>query len=334
MVRREHGKVWIEGMEKVDWGGSFFGREDSQVRCLVEALRCAGHDVGYAEVMGLSGAAFKLTMTPTLFVAEIHSEMGLDWIEILSRVWGVDYQPNALSLGAENNPQWRHELLELSTESIDRGMPLFYMNGEWNLLVGYREDGSAFITMPYAGNDAGYVVSEEPKGFVGDAWFASVLTPSGQPAPRHDAVIDSLRAAVELAQRPAEKDGERQFGVGAYESWIAALEENREGVSLHGNAFSYSQLLTSRNAAAEYLRGIAAQVDEAAAAHLQTAASHYERVSQRLSVGRDCVEHPWEENWTPENRATEARLLRASLVDERQAVAEIEAALAGLGIHR
>jgi len=28
--------------------------------------------------MGLSGAAFKLTMAPNLFVAEIHSEMGME----------------------------------------------------------------------------------------------------------------------------------------------------------------------------------------------------------------------------------------------------------------
>ncbi|MFH1571830.1 MAG: hypothetical protein ABIL09_27820, partial [Gemmatimonadota bacterium] len=330
-VRRENGTVWIEGMEGVDWGGSFFAREDSQVRCLVEALRGAGRDVTYAEVMGLSGAAFKLTMTRDLFVAEIHSEVGLDWPEVLSRVWGIDYQPDAIAVSDEENPGWREQLHRAAAESIGRGVPLFYMNGEWNLLVGYREDGSAFLARQYAGSEFGYEEHGKPHGFVGEAWFASTLRPAGEPALRRDAVLASLRAGADLAYRPAEKSGERHFGVGAYGVWIAALEENRPGVSLHGNAFSYSQLLTCRRAAAEYLRGVAGEVGGAAAAHLRQAADHYARIGQRLWDGRGCVEPPWEASWTPENRAAEAAILRACAAQERAAVAEIEAALTALG---
>lgn len=180
-VRRQDGKVWIDGMEDVDWGGSFFTREDSQARCLMETLKCAGREVDYADVMGLSGAAFKLTMAPNLFVAEIHSEMGMDWQEIVRRVWGVDYDWQAIALSDEENPDWREELHRAAAESIGRGVPIFYMNGEWNLLVGYREDGSAFICKPYAGDKEGYRESETPTGFVGDAWFASTLRVAGEP---------------------------------------------------------------------------------------------------------------------------------------------------------
>ncbi|MFH1569666.1 MAG: M56 family metallopeptidase, partial [Gemmatimonadota bacterium] len=331
VVRREGGKVWIEGLEGVDWGGSFFGREDSQVRCLVEALRGAGLDVSYAEAMGLSGAAFKLTIAPDLFVAEIHSEMGMDWPEIVSRVWGVVYEPDALSLSDEKNPGWRDGLLALARESIGRGIPLFYMNGEWNLLVGYREDGGAFLTMPYAGSKSGYVESAEPGGFLGEAWFASVLRPAGEAAPRREALVRSLHSALELASRPAEGEGKRLFGTAAYEAWVAAIGDPPERVSLHGNAFSYSQLLTSRKAAAQYLCATAEELAGEAAPHLRAAADRYDRIGQRLWNGRACVAHPWEESWTPANRAIEADILEACLADEREAVARIEAALAVLG---
>ena len=194
-VKRADGKVWIEGMEGVNWGGSFFTREDSQVRCLVEALRCAGHDVSYADVMGMSGAAFKLTMEPNLFVAEIHSEMGMDWKEVVSRVWGIDYQWKAISCSDEENPGWRQQLHDAAVESIGRGMPLFYMNGEWNLLVGYLEDATGFICKPYAGDQPGYQEMVTPGGFLGDIWFASVLRSRGEPADRRESVVRSLQTA-------------------------------------------------------------------------------------------------------------------------------------------
>ncbi len=154
-------------MEGVNWGGSFFAREDSQARCLVEALRCAGQKVSYADVMGLSGAAFKITMAPNLWVGEMHSEMGMDWQEIVSRVWGVDYDWQAISMSDKENPNWREQLRQAAAESIGRGMPLFYMNGEWNLLVGYREDGSAFVCKPYAGENPVYTESKIPGGIPG-----------------------------------------------------------------------------------------------------------------------------------------------------------------------
>ncbi|KPK41865.1 MAG: hypothetical protein AMK72_14840, partial [Planctomycetes bacterium SM23_25] len=328
-VKRERGKVWIEGMEKVNWGGSFFAREDSQARCLVEALRCAGHDVTYAEVMGLSGAAFKLTMAPNLHVAVIHSEMGMDWTEIVSRVWGVEYEWEAIDLSNEKNPGWRRQLHQAAVDSVGRGIPLFYMDGEWNLLVGCREDGSGFVCRPYAGHKAdGYVEMEEPKGFLGEAWFASVLRPAGRPADRRESVVRSLQAGVELARRPAEEDGGRLYGFQAYEAWIAALEQDRQDASKHGNAFSYSQLLTSRAAAAEYLRKVAGGFGDEATSHLRAAADRYESISQRLWDGRACVESPWDKSWTAENRAIEARIMRDNLADDQTAIAEIEKALA------
>jgi RNA polymerase sigma factor (sigma-70 family) len=330
-VMREDGKVWIAGMENVNWGGSFFTRQDSQAACIVEVLRCAGLDADYADVMGLSACAFKLTMAPNLGVAEIHSEMGMDWEEIVRRVWGLEYGAVGIAFSDEKNPGWREQLMGVCRESIDRGLPLFYMNGEWNLIVGYYEDGGAFICKAYAGDEAGYQESPTPTGFVGDAWFACKFERAGEPADRRESAVWSLRKAVSLARMAPEDNGYRLFGFDAYDAWISAVEKNREGASLHGNAFSYSQLLTSREAAAHYLRAVAEEFGGEAGERLHTAADGYLAIYQRLWDGQSCVMWPWEENWTPENRAVEAQILRECLAEERRAVSEIEAALIALG---
>jgi hypothetical protein len=329
-LKKADGRIFLSGMENVDWGGSFFGREDSQARCVTEALACAGFDVTYADVMGLSGAAFKTTMTPDLFVAEMHSEMGMDWKEIMQRVWGMDYSYSAVACNSEKNPEWHTQVHALAEQSIgERQMPLFYMDGEWNLLVGYHEDRSGFVCKAYAGDKAGYQDAATPKGLLGEAWFVSELRPSGEPAERSEAVLRSLHLAVEFWNRPAEKRGERRFGTDAYRVWIEALETNREGVSKHGNAFSYSQVITSRQAAAGYLRSVAGGFGEGAERHLLSAAGRYEGISKDLFRHKDLVMWPWEENWTEANRSAEVALLRASLEHENQAIEDIAAALRG-----
>ena len=59
---RDGDSAMLTGMEGMDWGGDFFGRPDSFIAVFREVVRAAGHDVSFAEVMGLSGAAFNLHM--------------------------------------------------------------------------------------------------------------------------------------------------------------------------------------------------------------------------------------------------------------------------------
>ena len=88
--------------------------------------------------------------------------------------------------------------------------------------------------------------------------------------------------------------------------------------------------MTSRQAAADYLRLIAGEVDAEAGPHLLAAAEKYAAVAARMYDGRHCIDHPWDESWTPENRAIEADIMAANLADERVAIEEIKAALAAM----
>jgi len=320
----------VRGLEKMDWGGSFWTRQDSFMACFTEVLRCAGHDVTYAEVMGLSGAAFKLTTGDDNWCpSQAICDVGADCPNQALRAFG--YSRETIDLNEEKNPGGTAKARKAIVESIDRGLPVMYMDGERSLVVGYREGGKTFICMPYAGNKDGYKEMPKLRGMIGDAWFVEVLRRDGKALVRRDAVWESLRTAVSLGRNPKLDEGLRG-GLGAYETWIRKLKNPPEKANLHGHAYVTSILLTSRRAAADYLRQIAEEFDPDTAEHLWAAADRYERVSKRLWDNRGLMKHPWEKSWTSENRGKEAQMMLQNLTDERVAIAEIEQAFAAEGV--
>ncbi len=344
-LRREDGKVYITGMEGMDWGGSFFTRQDSFMACMVEILRCSGRDVDYARVMGLCAQAFKLTMAPNLHPALAQGHVGIaafaqDGSPLIfgddgspmnfhanaMRVFGIEW--SHIDVNPEENPDWRDDLMAAVVESVDRGVPIYYMDGEWGLIVGYREDVGAFICKSYDGAEPGYKEMDRPQGVIGDVWWANVASPTGEPVDRDQAVLESLRSAVILAHTESFQDGDVASGSASYELWISVLEDWQDDGAQQGNGFHYSQLMTSREAAADYLRGVADDMDGEAAEHLHSAADRYRAIFERMWEGQDCV--VWWDGWTAEDRAAEAEILRECLAYEREAVAEIEKALAVL----
>jgi hypothetical protein len=354
-VKREDDKVYITGMDDMDWGasaGGYFTLQDSFMGGLVHVLRCAGRDVTYAEVMGLSAQAFKLTLPESLHPGAAQGHVGYavfdeDGAPVTPegangptsfhgnamRVFGIEW--SHIDLNPEETPDWREQLLAAVRESVDNGIPIFYMDGEWGLIVGYREDGSAFLCR-HIGAKLGYQEMERPRGCIGDVWWAAVASPTREPLPREQAVRESLHSAVIGASTVSIGDGDIANGLAAYELWIRVLKEWKDDGARQGNLFNYGQLLTSREAASMYLRGIAGawtgrpdESSQAAGEHLHTAADGYRAIADRLSLAQDCAD--WrKEGWGAEDRATETEVLRDCLADERQAVAEIEAALAAL----
>ena len=316
----------IRGLEKMDWGGSFWARQDSFMACFTEVLRCTGRDVTYAEVMGLSGAAFKLTTGEDNWCpSQAICDVGADCPDQALRAFG--FAREIIDLNEEKNPGGTEKARKAIVASIDRGLPVMYMDGERSLVVGYREGGKTFICMPYAGSKDGYKDMPKLRGMLGDAWFVEVLRREGEPPKRREAIVGSLRNALQLARTPSlEKDTTN--GLAAYETWVKKLRNPPEKPNLHGHAYVTSILLTSRRAAADYLRKTAKEVKPEAAKHLLAAADRYEGVAKRLWKNRGLMKHPWDKSWTPENRAKEAEVMLANLTDERAAVAEIEEAFA------
>lgn len=324
-VRREKGRVWIDGLQGMSFGGSYLGREDSQVACLTAALRCAGHNVTYADVMGRSGCAFKLTLSPNISIERVHSEFGLDWKAFLRDAFAMEYRSRIVIHDEPGTGLWRKAFIAQARPLIERGIPLIFLDGEWNLMVGFAEDASGFLCLPYAGiNGRDYPFTPNLFGGCdGNAWGVYSLTPLGKPAKdHHQVVMDSLRQAQIFATHAPENQGANGMyhGFGSYGIWIDALEHRPEKMHPQSNGFTYSQLLSSRQAAADYLRKETAGFDSANADRLRTAADRYAAIAARLRAGSDCVGTPYERTWNAINRAREVELLKQCLADERAAV--------------
>jgi hypothetical protein len=148
--------------------------------------------------------------------------------------------------------------------------------------------------------------------------------------PRGEAVTEALRTAVRLAHTPAPAEG-LCGGFAAYEAWTARLRQPPEEPGLHGHAFAASILLTSRRAAATFLRRVAREAAARPAGYLREAAGCFARVARRLDGARPLMDFPWDLSWTPQNREREAALMERNLEDERAAIALIEQALPLLG---
>jgi RNA polymerase sigma-70 factor (ECF subfamily) len=314
----------LAGLENMNWGGSFFRRQSSFMACFAEILRAAGKNATYAEVMGLSGAAFKLTIRPDLCPSGGGSGVGFNCNLLALEAYGYTYED--IDLNEQENPDCWERARQAVVASIDRAVPVLYCDGEFSLVVGYRDGGRVFICKPYAGDKPGYVEMEKPVGALGPAWCVTFLQETGDAPDRREARLRSLRAAVELAR--TESFGEYASGFAAYQLWINTLENPGGNTDLLGNAYCYAILLTSREAAAEYLRRSADDFAAEPTAKLRSVADHYQAVSERLWSGRECVTWPWKERWTAENRALQADLMRQNLADERKAIAELEKALA------
>ena len=324
---RDGDSAVLTGMEGMDWGGGFFGRQDSFIAVFREVARAAGHDVSFAEVMGLSGGAFDLQMQrpwcPSSFVTG-----GGKAYEHAPEVFGLELEMIGLSEGKD--PQGVARLREVVVERINAGLPVLYMDGEFSLIVGYRDGGDSFICKPYDGRSPGYAEMDFPAGFLEPAWYALAPRKIAEPVSRREAIVESLRMAVAFAETPPSKE-DMAFGFVAYEWWIEGLRNPPDDVNVHANAYGYVIQMTSRQAAADYLKLIVGEFDEDTAKHLLAAADGYAAVAKRMYDARHCVDHPWDESWTPENRAIEADIMAANLADERVAIDEIKAALAAMG---
>ena len=102
-LERSKNGACIRGLETMDWGGSFFTRQESFMACLVEVLRCAGREAAYAEVMGLSGAAVKLTTgTDNWCPSQAISDVGADCTARAARMFG--FERAIIQLDEKENP--------------------------------------------------------------------------------------------------------------------------------------------------------------------------------------------------------------------------------------
>jgi hypothetical protein len=327
-------KVWLDGLQQTAWGGRT-DRQNSTMACLTLAMQARGDTVSYDHLMGVSGAAFRIQFNWCPSAA--CSLCGYNCMDAALAALG---QPIEWIDTGKDSPT--RDLARARTAilaSISGGVPLLYSSEECSLVVGTSDAG--LLLRQYSAEKNGYVTTRDWPLTVG------LLGPRvAAPPARHEALVQSLRRAADLADAPA--FGDYTCGRAAYDRWINELETGDErpvclgerfgdlkgeklfGVIL-GNAYTYSCLIDARLAAARYLRGIAVEFKPAASAHLMKAADIYDGLQLSLCQGREAVPFPWAlkngATWTRKMRVMQAGLLKEAAAMDDRAVAELRAAL-------
>lgn len=330
-IKRENGKVWLESVQ-----GWFVGDKESSVHAAQEAaMQAAGEAIDYHTLLGVSGLAFRMQVSKEgLCPSSPHSCCGYRCIQRSAQAlpWEID-----LYKVSPEDTEGTARARKAVVDSIERGMPVQYGREEDGLIVGYQNDGQEWLVL-HRFKEGGKVMVTETEW----PWGMLIFTrPKETHADLFSLALEALRQAIEMAHSP--ESGGYYLGFHAWEAYIAKLTdlldadpENRQG-SMHGNAWIYECLIQYRRSAAVYLRQVAADFPGPGASHLHKAASLYEQMANRILCDQEnCLTaiapFPWMlkegETWTRNQIEDQVSRLKEAYALEREAITDLEQALA------
>jgi hypothetical protein len=327
-VSRSEGRAIIEGMERLRWGE---GRDNTFMGALTVVAHALGDDPSYDFLMGVSGAAFRLQLCQPEWCPSA-PDAGCGYQCDAAAAAALGYATEAMFASADDGDQVRR-VREAVIHSIGQGYPVIALDlvksADYGVIVGYDDAGEAFLCRTYWDETDEYARGEKWP------WVTVFVRERSEPPARAELVRRSLQQAVMLAS--TERFDNYLSGFAAYEAWAEQLlEEPRfapDGLqqTAQANAWSYLSLMDCRAAACRYLRTIAEEFPAARAQRLLKAADVYERIVDVLGGMHGMAPFPGqlaEGRYPLEHRQAEAETLREALALERQAVLEIEQALA------
>jgi hypothetical protein len=322
VIRDERpGLVRIEGLGPIR--GFAKGRDNTFMHCLELVLDATGQPVGYDELMGLSGLAFRVQFrTDQWDVGNPDPLVGADCLPALFAAIGWEYETWVVR---------RDEIAEVNAlrqtidQSIDRGTPVLAANiippEDWGIIVGYRPDRT-WLCRSY--NGGAERVDQPAKGWPTAVVILKRRLTRPDPLKTH---AESIRRAVELFDKRSE--GAHALGVKAFDDWCQSLRNARDEKYVHANFWTYIGLIDARAAAVRYLRSIAKQFGPREI-HLNVAADWYDKEVQLLlkAIGNVPSERTYPDSLPPkEMRDQQINALRQAQIYEKNAMESLRKAM-------
>ena len=355
-VEREGGKVWIEGLERLEFGKQ---RDSQFFAALTVAMRHMGEKTDYDQLMGYSAAAFRLSVwDKELCPSSPDALGGFNHALLAAKAFGYSFEIIDSS-GA--NEERKQELRRKITACIDAGIPVvansLMGHGSYGVIAGYEDEGRLLHCRVYDDVSMAYTPSRSWP------WKLVFLQKEQQHQDADRSLYRALKTAVELAHTEGyERDGELFSGFAAYRRWVSELtkddmfrnmDRERRLYFADSNGWMYLALADARGSAARSLYRTSNGQNENTATHLANAAQAYEAIHQKLLIGQKHAPLPWQlagdswvkrvphpkteeniEEWSKEMRHAQADVLRECLALEKQAIVEIEKALATMRVQR
>lgn len=318
--RDQSGKVWIQGIGPIR--GFARGRDNTFMHSLELVLDATGRKIGYDELMGISGLAFRLQFRVDRWdVGNPDGLVGEDCLKVLFPAVGWNYEVRIVRLEEVDEVA----ALRLAIRrSINRGVPVLAANvippEDWGILTGY-DGNKRWLCRSYNGGAA--VTNKPAKG-----WPTAVVLLTrrlARPSARK-AHVASIRRAVELFEQ--RKSGVHALGDKAFDHWCQSLHSVRDRSYIHANFWTYIGLIDARSAAVRYLKAIAKEFGPRRT-HLIKASNWYDKEVRLLLEGLDHVPQARAPKSLPpiEMRKRQIDVLRRARKMERNAIASLKRAL-------
>ena len=331
----------LDKVPAVGWGK---GRECTFAGALEAALAVTDHPCSYADIMGLTGLAFRVRWyrgrvgqrwCPSSPVGEFPEEM-----EAFQHATGWPLRVEA-RMGQE--PARMEEFAPDIVASINAGRPAPAYDGvaalDMGVVFGYEQRGKTLLVRSYHSGEP----VRQPAEKLGPMLLLLGEHQGGM-SPR-DGLVHALKLAVSNWRRPpAEGDrGGYLYGEAALAQWAKDLGEgdgpkdDEKGLLFFVSFWSFDCLADARNSAVKFLEPRLDLVSGKARAALERALGQYRRDADLLAAplrDHDAFLGWWSgktiADWTADVRRREAEILTQVRETECRAVAQMEAALTAL----
>ena len=308
LLLRDHSRCVLKDMIRLSWER---GMECPWAGALYAAFKYMGEPYTYNQIMGMSGACYRICFTDVWDFSCTDALVAFDYMTPLYRAAGYSFHM-ADRLEKQERKAERLRIME----DIRKGRPVLAINlrvaPEWGVITGYTDNGSRFLCRTYFDHEVfdalergdfqdseeRHMVFEENEGYLFSDFWPFLLLHFGEkeetPPP-----LDVLRTSLNILVQSFEAEESRGYyqGKAAYQAWMRSLsgeddfdlENDREKVlrRLSVNDNMLCHLIDARNAAACWLRENVPLMSEKE--YLVQIAENCQRIAEMTSAFREKV---------------------------------------------
>lgn len=294
--------AWEEGME-CPWAGALYG-----------ALNYMGEVYTYHQIMGMSGACYRICFTDVWDYSCTDALAAFDYAAPLYKAIGYSFRV-ADRLEKQERKAERSAIME----DIQKGKPVLAINlrvaPEWGIITGYTDHGNRLLCRTYFDKNVfselesedcknpedHQMIFEDNEGYLFNDFWPFIIMHFGEkvekPSPLYT-LKNSL--ATLISSYHAEKHRGYHQGKAAYKAWAKgllqegdfSLESEKENVlrRLCVNDSMLCSLIDSRYAAASYLRMSVYLVTEKESVYLAKIAENCQTIADMVLAFRRKVQ--------------------------------------------
>jgi hypothetical protein len=307
-------------VEELQWRPHWVTR----LGCIEGGLGLLGRDVSRPWLAGTSGYAFALNIEKQLCPSAPFVWDNGEAFDALAP--NVGYTIERVSDGPDlDADQARRAAWAMVRRALDEGTPCFSFDiggGEYFVVFGYDKGGYYYRGFDNSAQGPIPWQALGTTGIVGVVHMAAVH--AAEPADDRMGVRDAIDFALDMQARVEEDN--YTWGLGAYDTWIAALHD--PGVNPHGASFNAQYWAECRRLAVDFLKEADVRLADPGLSPLfAEAVADYGEASENLNAVAEML--PMDGQWGPRLKDQE---LVGGLVSHLQAArAAEEEGLAALG---